>query len=118
MLVGIRTGTYRAAYCIVVVPPAWSYVNKEMSSLFRERLSWTRQRFRQIVESLREMQTAAIHKPGAVKNIFSMAWFYVLLNILRYELNHGFVVSVTEEAACGWMAPAAEEASCLSSVTM
>lgn len=70
------------------------------------------------MESLREMQTAAIHKTGAVKNIFSMAWFYVLLNILRYELNHGFVVSVTEEAACGWMAPAAEEASCLSSVTM
>lgn len=94
-------------------------VNKQMSSLFWERLNWTCQHFRQIVESLREKAYSRYsedlrHWEYLFNGLVLCAVEYSVLGIKSW-LCH---INPKEEAAFSCMAPGAEEASCHSSVTM
>ena len=117
VLVGIWTGTCRAAYYIIVVLP---WIQREQADVFiiLRQLNRTRQHFRQIVESLREKTYSRYledlrHWEYLFNGLVLRAVEYSVLGIKSW-LCH---INPKEEAAFSCTAPGAEAAPCRSSVT-
>lgn len=109
MLIGIWTGTSRAAKCVIV--SLGLDVTRQMAPLFWEWLSWTLQHFRQIMESFQAK--AGSHCSGNLHqwDLFNgLVWYAAECSVLGIQswLCH---VNPKEEAAWSRVAPGAEEAS-------
>lgn len=111
MLIGIWTGTSRAAKCFIVVVSLGLDVTRQMVLLFWECLNWTHQHFRQIVGSFQAK--AGSHCSGGLHqwDVFNgLVWWAAECSVLgiKSRLCH---VNPKEEAAWSRMAPGTEEAS-------
>lgn len=111
MLIGIWTGTSRAAKCVIVVVSLGVDVTRQISLLFWEWLNWMHPCFRQIVRLFQA--EAGSHCSGDLCqwDLFNgLIWSAAECSVLGIKswLCH---VNPKEEAAWSRMAPGAEEAS-------